>query len=133
MAIIGPDVVKVTEQFTVALQVTDAVNLYGTPFTLVYDPNFLEFVGASEGDLLRKDGKPTIFKATDDKVAGKVVVGLTRIGSVGGVNGSGILAQATFKAKNKGPASIGFTGVNFLGPAAKQLEVIPYNAVVDVQ
>jgi general secretion pathway protein D len=60
-------------------------------------------------------------------------VELVRTGEVGGVNGAGSLITATFRAKNQGPASFGFIGVNFTGPGGKALETIPFNSIVEIK
>lgn len=129
----APASVKVNEQFSVGIKVTDANNLFNAPLTLVYDPLFLDFVGLAEGGFMKQDGKATLFRPTIDKNTGQIAVTLNRVGDAGGISGSGTLLTATFKAKNQGPASIGFLDVNFTAPGGKPLETIPYNAVVDIK
>jgi general secretion pathway protein D len=121
------------EQFTVDVVANEADNLYGAPFTLVYDPIFLDFVGTAEGDLLKKDNTATVFATKVDKSSGQITVSLSRSGDVAGVKGTGKLLSATFRAKSQGPASVGFTGVKFVASNGKQLDVIPYNAVIEVK
>lgn len=133
LRLVAPPSVKQNDQFTIEVRATDVKNLYTAPFTLIYDPIFVEFVAAAEGDLLKMDGKPTSFLATPDKNGGRIIVGMGRTGNVGGVNGTGSLVMATFKAKNKGPASFGLTGVNFIAPTGQRLDVVPYNTVVEVK
>jgi general secretion pathway protein D len=129
----APASVKLNEQFTVDVVANEADNLYGAPFTLVYDPIFLDFVGAAEGDLLKKDNTATVFATKVDKSGGQITVSLSRSGDVAGVKGTGKLLSATFRAKSQGPASVGFTGVKFVASNGKQLDVIPYNAVIEVK
>jgi len=131
--VVAPASVKVNEQFSVGIKVADANNLLNAPLTLVYDPLFLDFVGLTEGGFMKQDGKATLFRPTIDKNTGQIAVTLNRVGDVGGISGSGTLLTATFKAKNQGPASIGFLDVNFTAPGGKPLEAIPYNAVVDIK
>lgn len=133
LKIVAPGSAKVNEQFTVEVVTADAANLYSAPFVLVYDPIFVELVGVAEGGFLKQDGKPTQFSSKVDKNSGQVTVGLARIGDVVGVNGSGTLLTATFRAKNQGPASLGFMGVNFTAPGGKALEAIPFNTIVEVK
>jgi len=40
---------------------------------------------------------------------------------------------ATFKARNQGPASFGFLGVNLADKEGKVQETIPFNTVVEVK
>jgi general secretion pathway protein D len=131
--IVAPASVKVNEQFTVEIKAVDANNLLNAPFTLVYDPLFLDFVGVAEGGFLKQDGKPTLFRPTIDKNTGQVAVTLNRLGDAGGITGGGTLMTATFKAKNQGPASIGFLDTNFSAPGGKLLDTVPYNTVVEVK
>jgi general secretion pathway protein D len=133
LRLVTPPSVKKGDQFTVEVRAADVKNLYTAPFTLTFDPIFAEFVSAVEGDLLKIDGKPTSFLSSPDKNTGRVVVGTGRTGNVGGVSGTGSLLTATFKAKSKGPASFGLTGVNFIAPTGQKLDVVPYNAVVDIK
>ncbi len=129
----APKTVKVDERFNAEVLTSETKDLVSAPFTLVYDPIFLEFISASEGDLLKKDAKQTLFRVTNDASSGRVTVGLTQVGDSAGVSGTGKLLSAVFRAKKAGPASIGFIGVNFRAVGGKPLEVVPYNAVVEVK
>ena len=133
MSMAAPSSVKVNDQFSVEVKVSDAAGLYRAPFILSYDPLFLDFVGASEGGFLKQDGKPTQFRFSVDKNTGQVSINLGRVGDAGGVSGAGTLITATFKAKNKGPANLGFLGVNLAGAGGKPIESLPFNAVVEVK
>lgn len=131
--IAAPASVGVGTQFRVEIKASDLNGLSKAPFVLLYDPIFIEYVGATEGNLLNRDGKPTSFNALPEKAAGKVTFTLARTGTAEGVSGSGTLLTATFTAKNKGPASLGFQGVRFTDQANRPLEIIPYNTVVEVK
>lgn len=129
----APSSVKLDEQFTVGVLAERVEKLYSAPFTLVYDPLFVDFLAAVEGNLLNKDGKQTLFRVTNDPRNGRVTVGMTRVGDVGGVSGSGPLVSALFKAKKSGQTSIGIMGPNFRAPGNQPVEVTPFNALVDVR
>lgn len=129
----APPQVAVDEQFTAGILAEDADSLYSAPFTIVYDPLFLDFLAAVEGNLLNRDSKQTLFRVTNDSKSGRVTVGMTRVGDVGGVSGSGALVSALFKAKKSGDASIGIMGPNFRGPGNSPLEVTPFNAIVNIK
>ncbi|HEX5773372.1 MAG TPA: cohesin domain-containing protein, partial [Geomobilimonas sp.] len=131
--LLAPPTVKVNDQFRVEIKVSDAKDLYNAPFTLVYDPLFLDFVGIEEGPFLKSDGKPTLFKTSLDANGGQVAVTLGRVGDVPGVTGAGTIVTAIFKAKNQGPASLGFLNANFVAAGGKPLETLPYNTAVEVQ
>jgi general secretion pathway protein D len=133
LKILAPASVKVNEQFTIEVVAADAVNLQSARFALVYDQNFVEPVGAAEGGFMRNDGKPAQFSSSIDKNSGQIKVELVRTGEVGGVNGTGSLIAATFRAKNQGPASFGFIGVNFTDSGGKALQTIPFNSIVEIK
>jgi general secretion pathway protein D len=82
---------------------------------------------------MRNDGKSAQFRSSIDKNSGQIKVELVRTGEVGGVNGTGSLITATFRAKNQGPAGFGFIGVNFTDPGGKALQTIPFNTVVEIK
>ena len=131
--LLTPPTVKVNDQFRAEIKVSDAKNLYNAPFTLVYDPLFVDFVGIEEGPFLKSDGRQTIFKSVPDAKNGQVAVTLGRVGDVPGVTGAGTIATAIFKAKNRGPASLGFINANFVAAGGKPVETLPYNTAVEVQ
>lgn len=131
--LLAPPTVKVNNQFRAEIKVSDAKDLYNAPFTLVYDPLFVDFVGIEEGPFMKSDGKPTIFKYIPDAKNGQVNVTLGRVGDVPGVSGAGTIATAIFKAKNQGPASLGFINANFVAAGGKSVETLPYNTAVEVQ
>ena len=133
MSLDVPATVSVGQQFLVDVKVEGIKELYSAPLTLIYDPIFAEYVGASEGGFLNQDGKPTAFSAVNDAAGGKVAITLHRNGDVGGVTGSGVLMKATFKARNAGPLNLGFSGVNFTAAGGKNLLMVPYNVLVDVK
>ncbi len=128
-----PSSVKLNDQFNVEIVASNMTNLYNAPFVLSYDPVFLEYVGASEGPLLKSDGKPTGFQASGVKNSGQITVNLNRTGNNGGVNGTGTLATVMFKAKKQGAAGLKFIKASFTDPGSKPLDVIPFNTVVEVK
>jgi general secretion pathway protein D len=129
----APSSVKMNEQFNVEVVGSNMANLYNAPFVLSYDPAFLDYMGASEGSLLKSDGKPTVFQATGVKNSGQVAVNLARTGNDSGMNGTGTLVTVIFKAKKPGAAGLGFVKANFTDPGGKPLSVIPFNTVVEVK
>ncbi len=85
-------------------------------FAVKYNPALLTLVSATEGTFLKNDGKPTSFKYTFNKANGLVNINGSRLGAVGGASGSGSLAVITFKAKEKGTATLGLSNVHILPP-----------------
>jgi len=129
----APAVVKQGEQFAAEIMAVDADSLATAPFTVVFDPAFLEVVTVAEGDLFNKDGKAATFTNKIDNQGGQVAVKLVRAVGAGGVVGGGRLLTMNFRAKAPGPASIGFIGVKLQSDSGKQLDAILYNAVVEVR
>ncbi|HEY6874439.1 MAG TPA: cohesin domain-containing protein [Geobacteraceae bacterium] len=129
----APSAVKVNDEFRVEAVVSDANNLNNALFTLVFDPAYLDLVGATEGTFLKSDGKPTTFRPNLHKDKGVVEFNLSRMGNVGGLSGSGTLVVITFKAKAKGAANIGFSGVDFSSPEKKAMNVDLYSSVVEIK
>jgi general secretion pathway protein D len=132
-SVVAPESVSVGSQFDVEIKVADVKNLYSAPFTLTYDPIFLEFVTIAEGAFLTQDNKPVELSTQHDPAQGTVIVAHSRAGKVEGVNGTGTLLKATFKAKNIGPGSIGLQNIDFAAPDGKLLQIVPYNATVDIR
>lgn len=133
LSIAAPSSAKLNDQFTVDVKAAGAKDLKSAPFVLVYDPLFVDFVGAAEGPFLRSDGKPTQFGYSVDRNTGQVTVTLDRTGETGGLSGDGTLMTATFKAKNQGPANLGFKGAHFAAPKGTPIEVLPYSTVVEIK
>ncbi|GAM10649.1 type IV pilus biogenesis and competence protein PilQ [Geobacter sp. OR-1] len=133
VTIAAPPLVKVKDQFVIDIKATEVSGLKSAPFILAYDPIFVEFVGASPGDLLKSDGKQPAFRAANDKSTGQVTFNISSSDDTSAVSGSGKIASVTFKARNQGPASFGLMGVNFIGLGGRQIETLPYNTVVEVK
>ena len=131
--IAAPAGIAIGQQFYADIKAGDVQNLAGAPFVLTYDPAFVEFVSATEGGFLKKDGKPTVFSALANAAGGTLTVNLSRPANSGGVNGSGTLVSALFRAKSKGAASFGFRSVNFTAADGKPVDMLPFSTAVDVR
>lgn len=129
----APAEVKVNQEFRVEVVISEAQNLYNAPFTLEFDPAYLDFVRAAEGTFLKKDGKPTTFTAKANSEIGLIDVSLARVGAVGGVSGSGSLAVFTFKAKEKGSVNMGFGSADFASPDGNPMDADLYSRAVEVK
>jgi general secretion pathway protein D len=86
-------------------------DLYGAIITLGYDPKVVEFKAASEGEFLKKDGQQTSFLFSNNIKAGTVDIYMTRIGDVGGVEGSGTVCSVVFQGKSSGSSDIVYKSV----------------------
>lgn len=106
--------------FTRTVEVQNIKNGFFTAFDMTYDQAIIEFVDATEGGFLNQNGSAqTSFQvAMENGGQGRVVVGLTRLGSIGEVSGSGTLLTLSFKAVGLGTATLaisnpkGFKNIN---------------------
>jgi general secretion pathway protein D len=97
-------------------------DLYGAILTLGYDPKVVEFKTASEGALLKKDGQQTSFLFSNNIKTGTVDIYMTRIGDVGGVDGSGSLCTIVFQGKSGGTGSIAVKSVKLSNFSREQIK-----------
>lgn len=125
--------VMVGQEVSIKIQVHKIKDLFGTPFYLVYDPHLLEAVRVSQGDFLKKDGKKTAFLNTIKKKKGRVIIGLTRLGAVGGVDGEGTLAVVAFKALQAGRATVSFQEVDLKDSHQSSLPVRLETGLIEIK
>jgi general secretion pathway protein D len=134
LKVTAPKTVKTNDEFQVAIDVSDATNVYNGMLAVQYDPGVLNFVDSVEGKFLNKDGKPTSYKHVFNALKGRVNLNMYRIGNVNGVSGSGTLAYLTFKAKAKGTAKLGLSDVYLLPQGSnKYLNVDLHSSTTEVQ
>jgi hypothetical protein len=101
--------VSVGELVTVLVTIDGATDVGHTPFHVLYNPAVLRFVAGDEGGFLGSDGQQTAFFATATSDGASVVVGLSRLGRVPGVSGSGELCQLHFEVVGPGNAGLAFS------------------------
>jgi general secretion pathway protein D len=97
-------------------------DLYGAIITLSYDPKVVEFKAASEGTLLKKDGQQTSFLFSNNIRAGTVDIYMTRIGNVGGVEGTGSLCTLMFQGKSGGSSDIALRSMKLTNFRREQIK-----------
>ncbi len=115
-------VTSVGETFTVQVKINNGSDVFAVPFDIGYDPDILEVIGLHEGSYLKKDGGQTTFLTSIDKNKGKIRLGLTRLGKLGGINGSGTLASIAFKVLKNRPTSLSLVNGK---PMDSKLNVLP--------
>ncbi len=133
LQIAAPSSVSIGQQFNLDLKISDVKDLANAQFVLTYDPVFVDFVAMSEGSLLKKDGKGTIYNSRNDAAAGMVTVSLVREAGNSGVSGAGTLVTASFRAKNQGPASFAFSNPVFTSSYGAALNILPFSTAVDIR
>ncbi len=90
------------QTLTLNIRIEGAKGLFGFEFDLSYNPEFLKFVNATEGDFLQSAGQtfavsPLVYgEKPKDGGVGTVRMGISRLGGAG-VNGDGVLAQMEFE------------------------------------
>jgi hypothetical protein len=104
------------------VEVASASNLYGFQFDVTYDPAGLQFERAAQGAFLSKNGVETLFcidpKVTQGTPSNRVTIACTRLGPVGGVEGSGILETVTFRTLGSGAYELGLNKVKLVDSSA---------------
>jgi len=96
------------DEFTRTVEVKDAGSIYYAAFDVTYNPEVIEFLDADEGSFFNQNqaGSTWFEAALENGKQGRVAMGITRLGSVGEVSGSGKLVTLHFKAVGHGTSSI---------------------------
>ncbi|MCJ7816910.1 MAG: cohesin domain-containing protein, partial [Candidatus Aenigmarchaeota archaeon] len=110
---------------TFQIQISSVSNLYGFQFDLNYNQALLEFSQATVGDLLKKNDvspfclDPKVTQGTENRIT----IACTRMGPVGGVDGSGVLESVTFKALGSGTAQPKLSNVKLSDSNVREIKV----------
>jgi len=98
------------QEFTVAINVANAVGVYGGSFKLVYDPQVLEVVPAGDNVVSAGDffaaGPSFTMKNSVNAQDGTIEYALTLMQPADPVTGSGIIGTITFRALRDATANI---------------------------
>ena len=95
--------VRVGDTFTVHVSAEKVTDLAGWQFDLTFNPDVLEVVEVSEGDLLKTGGGATFFqKGTVNNTDGKITELSAALIAESGVTGTGTLLSVVFSAKTDG-------------------------------
>lgn len=121
---ISPPVVSlvVGQEARFELMAGAAKDLFGGIVTISYDPKVVEFKTASEGAFLKKDKQQTSFLFSNNMKAGTVDLYMTRIGDVGGVDGSGSFCTLVFQAKSGGSSELSMKSVKLMNHNRDQIK-----------
>lgn len=117
--------------FTLNVWVDNVVNLYTYAFELHYAPftKLLLVQTIKDGGFLGSDGKDVDFTGKNDPMPGVLVVGNTRIGEVGGISGSGIIAKITFKVKTTGTCDLTLASTELIDASGNHIAHNVINAI----
>lgn len=131
------DPVNVTQSpgktFAVNVVLSQVQNLYSVPLQITYNPNMLEVVNVSDGNLLSRDGQPVALVHRDDPSTGTLQVTATRPPNSGGVSGSGQVFTITFLAKGSGTSTLNIARDGLRDSSMQPIQASGAQATVTVQ
>lgn len=107
-----------SDTFRLEVRTRSVEDLYAVAFDLLFPGRVLEFDGAVEGPLLSTRGVPTTLQVSQT-ASGRMVVGLSRLGSVGGVDGSGTLLELEFRIVAGGTGELAFENRRAFDPEGR--------------
>jgi len=125
--------VAVGDLIDLEIKVSGARDLFGAPFHILYPADLLEIVKVEEWTFLKKEGKQTAFLQKVEDQQGEIMIGLTRLGKAGGVDGDGALITLSLRAKKPGSATISFRKVDFRDSQMKPLQVSTRSARIVIE
>jgi general secretion pathway protein D len=112
--------------FTVAVNASNAHDLFSVPMQMQFDPRVLQLVNVDSGELLAGDMKAGTMQAVAlvhrDEGNGAVTISATRPPGTKGVDGQGTVCTLTFKTLAPGTSSLALTRI---GPRDSSQNVIP--------
>ena len=94
-----------TESFTLTLNATSVIDLFGYALDIVFDPTIVALVDAPFGVFLDAEGITVTSQSVENPV-GTLIVGQSRVGAVPGVTGSGVLLTLNFTAVAPGSTTV---------------------------
>ncbi len=97
------------------VRLTSVDNVASMAFDLTFNPAVLSYVSFTEGEFFSQDGEP-VSVLVDENPTGRLIVGVARLGNVGGVNGTGISLTLTFNGVSNGGSFLNFEGSSLLDP-----------------
>jgi|GEM_PF-1854559 len=123
--------VNVGDTVVVEIRVSNANDLYAYQYNVEYDPDVLQYVQTERGDFLGTEDKtlPVDLKISSGFIAN---IAKTRLGSIGGVNGEGLLERITFTAVGAGNSEVKISNIKFLNSRPEQIETTGENGQVTV-
>lgn len=127
-----PPMSRVGETFTLEIRADNIGAVMSAPFSLTFDPNFVEPESVSPGTFLQKQGLQTNFSSSTDP-SGTITVDLSLPEGTAVEGGSGILASAVFRAKKPGTAAFGFRDVAFKSDTGAVVSVVPVPVLLIIQ
>lgn len=109
------------QDFTVNIEISDVVDLYGWEFRLGWNSTILVALSVVEGSFL-KQGGDTFFWSKINNTAGYMIVDCTLLGDVLGVSGNGTLATVEFYVEAIGDCVLDLYGTILVSSAEQPIE-----------
>lgn len=100
------------DTFTRTVEVHNIGKTFYAAFDLTHDPEVIEYVSATEGTFLSRNGTDSTSTqvSLQNNTQGRITVGITRLGQgVDEPSGSGTLLTLTFRAAGTGTTTLTFT------------------------
>ena len=110
-----------------------ARDLYSAPLQITYDPNTLQLVNISNGDLLSRDGQPVALVHREDLQTGTIQANATRPPNPPGITGDGVLYTLTFQAKFKGDSTLTIMRPSFRNSGMQPLPMASSTAGISIK
>jgi len=107
------------------LQITSVTNVGSMAFDLTFNPSVLSYVQSAEGTFFNQDGAPVSI-LVEENPSGTLIVGVARLGDVGGVSGSGVALTLTFNGAGNGGSALGFSNNSLLDPDLNPLDGVQW-------
>jgi hypothetical protein len=109
------ETIKKGQTISRTVEIENADNAFYAAFDILYNPAVLQFVNAKEGGFMDNGGADAtsmqaVLQSNTTVQSGvslkRITIGLTRLGQIGGVSGSGTLVSVTFFAIGNGQSPI---------------------------
>ncbi|HEX2162647.1 MAG TPA: cohesin domain-containing protein [Thermoanaerobaculia bacterium] len=107
-----------------AVEAREVTSLYGVAFDLGYPASVLSFEGATQGPFLSSGGFQVSLQVAEE--TGNLIVGVTRLGAVGGASGSGTLVTLRFTAVGSGGGDLTFSRTRAIDPQGQAIDDVAF-------
>jgi len=118
--------------FTVNVMLSGGQNVYSVPLQISYNPNVLELVNVSNGNLLSKDGQAVALVHREDTTTGLLQVTATRPPNSGGISGDGEVFTLTFMARAPGTSQLSIVRDGIRDAAMQMIQASGGQATISV-
>ena len=111
-----------------SLEATSVTDLYGIAFDLRFPAHALAFDQATEGTFLDLNNTVDTSLQVAEMPSGTLVIGLTRLGQVGGRTGTGSLLRLEFDRRGAGQGDFVFIDNQAFNPLGQAISGVQWSA-----